>query len=128
MKRKSTVSWGVRVRKTSPNTSCSMVASGFLYAFYQQRTKLRQKKENAIPKIENKLKQKNLIMYQVGDGTPGRKALFQITREHSVLTVYPPWKTPEGSYPWRGLCEGDQPDPSEIEEGRGDTEREGERG
>ena len=56
-----------------------MVGSGFLYAFYQQRTKLRQKEENAIPKIENKLKQKNLIMYQVGDKTPGRKALFQVT-------------------------------------------------
>lgn len=45
----------------------------------KQRIKLKQREENAILKIENKLKQKNLIMYQVGDKTPGRETLFQVT-------------------------------------------------
>lgn len=40
------------------------------------KKKLEQKEETAILKMENRLKQKNLIMYQVGDKTPGRKALF----------------------------------------------------
>lgn len=54
--------------------------SGSLYSLYTRRRKLTQKEENAIVEIENKLKQKNLIMYQVGDKTPrGRKALFPVT-------------------------------------------------
>ena len=37
------------------------------------------KEKCAIQKIENRLKQKNLIMYQVGDKTSGGKALFPVT-------------------------------------------------
>lgn len=51
--------------------------SGIICVLCKQRIKLKQREENAILKIENKLKQKNLIMYQVGDKTPGRETLFQ---------------------------------------------------
>lgn len=47
--------------------------------FVQMKNKIRAKGENAILKIENKLKQKNLIMYWVDDKALGRKALFPET-------------------------------------------------
>lgn len=47
--------------------------------FVQMKNKIRAKGENAILKIENKRKQKNLIMYRVGDKTPGREVLFPET-------------------------------------------------
>lgn len=43
------------------------------------KNKISAKGENAILKIENKLKQKNLIMYWVDDKALGRKALFPET-------------------------------------------------
>lgn len=46
---------------------------------FVQMNKIRAKGENAILKIENKLKQKNLIMYWVDDKALGRKALFPET-------------------------------------------------
>lgn len=42
--------------------------------------KLKPRKENAILEIENKLKQKNLIMYQVGDKTQERSIISSDVR------------------------------------------------
>lgn len=51
-----------------------------IYAFCKQRAKLELRKENAILEIENKLKQKNLIMYQVGDKTQERSIISSDVR------------------------------------------------
>lgn len=67
------VSWGLG---TVPNASWSVAGSAVICALYKRRRKL---EKNAILKIENKLRQKNLIMYQVGTKTRGRKALFPLT-------------------------------------------------
>lgn len=72
-----TVSWG-----WERDVSQYILVYGWLWShlcFVQIKEKFEQEEEDAIQKIENKLKQKNLIMYQVGDKTPGRKALFPVT-------------------------------------------------
>lgn len=49
-------------------------------AFCKQRPKLKLRKENATLEIENKLKQKNLIMYQVGDKAQERSIISSDVR------------------------------------------------
>lgn len=74
---------GLGYRDTGSQQDASCCRGSFftaIYAFCKQRPKLKLRKENAILEIENKLKQKNLIMYQVGDKTQERSIISSDVR------------------------------------------------